>query len=226
MTPTHIAYIMDGNGRWAKALGKTRSYGHKKGFENLVNVIEYSKEIGVKYMTCYAFSTENWNRPKDEVDYLMNVPVELYNRERDRLLKEEIKITFIGRRDRIPEATLHAIEQIEQDTKHCTQIEVLIAFDYGARDELVRAVRKINESSEQDISEQTIEDYLDTAGVPPVDLLIRTSGEQRVSNYLLWQIAYAELYFTDTYWPAFSKEDLLLAIEAYNNRSRRYGSIK
>lgn len=224
--PKHIALILDGNGRWAKERGKTRSQGHEEGFRNLVDVLIACNELGIQYATCYAFSTENWNRPKAEVEFLMNVPVRMYKTEKDTFNEQNIKVTFIGRRNRFPKKTLTAIEAIERDTRNNDGLHVLIAFDYGARDELLRAINKISKSGQELTSEEQFQEYLDTKGVPDVDLLIRTSGEERISNFLLWQLAYAELYFTHTYWPSFKKADLLTAIEEYNKRSRRFGRIK
>ncbi|XMB85647.1 polyprenyl diphosphate synthase [Mycoplasmatota bacterium WC44] len=230
--PKHIAFIMDGNGRWAKAQGKTRTHGHKAGFRNLVHVLNDCKDLGVDAVTCYAFSTENWNRPKKEIDYLMEIPSQIYRENGKEFVTKKIKVKFIGRRDRIPAAALDAIENIERDTKDFTDFTVVIAFDYGSYEELTTTIKKVttdainNTISLEDVNPELIDRYLYTNGLPKIDLLVRTSGEQRLSNYLLWQLAYSELYFTDTYWPAFKKDDLLKAINEYNRRNRRFGSIK
>lgn len=223
--PKHIALILDGNGRWAKKRGLSRSQGHEAGFNNLFDVIKDCKDLGISFVTCYAFSTENWNRPKKEVAFLMDVPVKLFERERKRLIDEDIKVRFIGRRDRIPTHTLKAIEKTEKLTEEHQGIEVLIAFDYGGRDEITRAFNKAIDLGNQ-VTESIVEALLDTTNAPRVDLLIRTSGEERLSNFMLWQVAYAEFVFTDTYWPDFSKNELLEAINEYNRRNRRFGSIK
>jgi undecaprenyl diphosphate synthase len=220
----HIAFIMDGNGRWAKAQGKSRQEGHKAGFDNLVEILKASKELGLESVTCYAFSTENWKRPKPEIDFLMNIPMELYKQRKQELLDTKIKIQFVGRRDRIPTHTLQAIEQIEEDTLHFDGFTGYIAFDYGSQDELVRVMNKfLNDPLIHQVDEALITSYLE---VPTIDLLIRTSGEVRLSNFLLWQCAYAELLFVDTYWPDFTPARLHEAVEEYNERSRRFGGLK
>ena len=220
----HIAFIMDGNGRWAKAQGKSRQEGHKAGFDNLVALLKECKALGLESATCYAFSTENWKRPQGEIDFLMNIPMELYKQRKQELLDTNINIQFVGRRDRIPAHTLQAIEQIEADTAGFTEFTGYIAFDYGSQDELVRAVNKILQDPSIDhVDEAMLSSSLD---VPAIDLLIRTSGEVRLSNFLLWQCAYAELLFVDTYWPDFTPARLHEALEEYNERSRRFGGLK
>jgi undecaprenyl diphosphate synthase len=220
----HIAFIMDGNGRWAKAQGKSRQDGHKAGFDNLVEILKAAKDLGLESVTCYAFSTENWKRPKPEIDFLMNIPMELYKQRKQELLDTKIKIQFVGRRDRIPAHTLQAIEQIETDTSDFTGFTGYIAFDYGSQDELVRVMNKfLNDPLIHQVDEALISSYLE---VPTIDLLIRTSGEVRLSNFLLWQCAYAELLFVDTYWPDFTPARLHEALEEYNERSRRFGGLK
>jgi undecaprenyl diphosphate synthase len=220
----HIAFIMDGNGRWAKAQGKSRQDGHKAGFDNLVEILKAAKELGLESVTCYAFSTENWKRPKPEIDFLMNIPMELYKQRKQELLDTKIKIQFVGRRDRIPTHTLQAIEQIEEDTSDFTGFTGYIAFDYGSQDELVRVMNKfLSDPLIHQVDEALISSYLE---VPTIDLLIRTSGEVRLSNFLLWQSAYAELLFVDTYWPDFTPARLHEALEEYNERSRRFGGLK
>ena len=217
----HIAFIMDGNGRWAKAQGKSRQEGHKAGFDNLIEILKECKRIGLTSATCYAFSTENWKRPQAEVEFLKKVPIDLYNARKQELLNSGIKVQFVGRRDRIPPATLKAMEDIEQETSMFQPFIAYIAYDYGSKDELVRFLEEARNSNEV-----ITEDYIDLRlPVPTIDLLIRTSGEQRLSNFLLWQLAYAELLFVNDYWPDFTPSRLLESIEEYNERSRRYGGL-
>ena len=217
----HIAFIMDGNGRWAKAQGKSRQEGHKAGFNNLIEILKECKRIGLTSATCYAFSTENWKRPQAEVEFLMKVPIDLYNARKQELLNSEIKVQFVGRRDRIPPATLKAIEDIEKETSKFQTFTAYIAYDYGSKDELARVLEEARCSNEV-ITDAYIDQKLP---VPPIDLLIRTSGEKRLSNFLLWQLAYAELLFVNDYWPDFTPSRLLESIEEYNERSRRYGGL-
>lgn len=229
--PKHIAFIMDGNGRWAKEQGLTRTQGHEKGFRNLINIVDACNELGVEAMTCYAFSTENWNRPKGEVKYLMEIPKQIDRENKDEFKEKNVKVIFIGRKDRVPKQTLKAMQELENFTKDHTGMVVAIAFDYGSHNEMIHAVKEIvsdvqNGLSIDDINEELFESKLFTAGLPKIDLLVRTSGENRISNFLMWQLAYSELYFPETYWPDFSKESLLDAISEYNKRSRRFGAIK
>ena len=217
----NIAFIMDGNGRWANVQGKSRQEGHKAGFDNLIEILKECKRLGLTSATCYAFSTENWKRPQAEVEFLMKVPIDLYNTRKQELLNSEIKVQFVGRRDRIPPATLRAIEDIEQETSMFQPFIAYIAYDYGSKDELVRVLEDARTTSEI-ITEEYIDQKLP---VPSIDLLIRTSGEQRLSNFLLWQSAYAELMFVNDYWPDFTPSRLLEALEEYNERSRRYGGL-
>ena len=217
----HIAFIMDGNGRWATSKGLSRKEGHKAGFDNLVEILKECKKIGLESATCYAFSTENWKRPQAEVEFLMKVPIDLYTARKKELLNSEIKVQFVGRRDRIPPATLKSIVDIEQETSMFQPFTAYIAYDYGSKDELVRML-EVARTNNEVITEDYIEKKLP---VPPIDLLIRTSGEQRLSNFLLWQLAYAELLFVNDYWPDFTPLRLLESIEEYNERSRRYGGL-
>ena len=212
---------MDGNGRWATSKGLSRKEGHRAGFDNLVEILKECKKIGLESATCYAFSTENWKRPQAEVEFLMKVPIDLYNARKQELLNSEIKVQFVGRRDRIPPATLRAIEDIEQETSMFQPFTAYIAYDYGSKDELVRVLEDARTTSEI-ITEEYIDQKLP---VPSIDLLIRTSGEQRLSNFLLWQLAYSELLFVNDYWPDFTPSRLLEALEEYNERSRRYGGL-
>ncbi len=224
----HIAIILDGNGRWAKSKGMPRNYGHVQGAKNVENVLSAAHDLGIQYVTMYAFSTENWNRPKDEVSALMNL---LHSYMRTCLAtakKNNMKCRVIGDITRLDEATQKRIHQLEEASKDYDGLNFTIAINYGSRDEIRRAVKRIIEDGRkpEEIDEALIGQYLDTRELPDPDLLIRTSGEQRLSNYLLWQLAYTELYFTDVPWPAFGREDLEKAIEYYYTRDRRYGGVK
>jgi undecaprenyl diphosphate synthase len=224
--PKHIAIIMDGNGRWAKKRGKPRIFGHAKGVEAAERTIQHAKELGIPYVTLYAFSTENWKRPKQEVDFIMELLREYLKNNLERFKKEGIRIRFIGRRDRIPAETLYWMEKTEEETRNCGEITVFIAVDYGGRDEIVRAVNKLLSEQVGTVDQKTLREALDLPlEVPDPDLLIRTGGEMRISNFLLWYIAYTELYFTPTLWPDFDKEDLLKAIEEFSKRERRFGGL-
>ena len=231
-SPNHLAIILDGNGRWAKERGMPREFGHKRGFKNLLNVAKHCNELGVKCLTVYAFSTENWTRPKEEVDFLMSIPSHFVKERFDSLDNTNIVINFIGRKDRFPQDTLDAINDIMEKTKNNTGMKLNIAFDYGSRNELVNATKNIallvkeEKISISDINEEMIENNLFTSADPKLDLLIRTSGELRISNFLLWQLSYAELYFTECYWPDFNKKELLKAIRNYQSRNRRFGGIE
>lgn len=230
--PEHIAIILDGNGRWAQKRGLPRNLGHRKGAINLKDITNSANKLGVKQLTVYAFSTENWNRPKDEVEYLMKTPVRYYKRYKRKIFESDIKITFIGRRDRFSKEFLEVLLEIEEKTKNHKGIVLNIACDYGSKDEIVNAVKQIvndvndNKLSVDEITEEIITKNLYTKGMLPIDLLIRTSGEVRLSNFLLWQLAYSEFYFTETYWPDFDEEELVKAIKSYQNRDRRYGGLK
>ena len=222
--PAHIAIILDGNGRWAKRQGKIRIEGHRVGYKRIEPIALYAQEKGVKVLSLYCFSTENWNRPETEVKFLMNIPVEL-KKNIDRYIKNNIKINISGRKDRIPDSTLDAFNTLIEKTKDCTGMILNVCFDYGALNDIKEAIIKIkNENIE--IDEKTIYKYLSTKDLPPVDLLIRPGGEKRLSNFLLLECAYAELVFLDTYWPDFSESDLDYAIDEFNKRNRRYGGIK
>ena len=229
--PNHIAIILDGNGRWAKKRGMPRSFGHVKGCENLEDICEVAKELGVKYLTVYAFSTENWKRSKEEVDGLMKL-FRNYLKKCIRISqKNNMRVKVIGDITAFDSDIQESIEKLEDFSKDFTDLHFQIALNYGSRDEITRAVNRMLEDQkagklETPVSEDTISGYLDTAGLPDPDLMIRTSGELRLSNYLLWQLAYSEFYFTDVPWPDFKKEELVKAIEKYNERDRRYGGVK
>lgn len=230
--PQHIAIILDGNGRWAKKRFMPRTYGHRKGAFNIRTIARFANQIGVRYLTMYCFSTENWKRPEDEVNYLMTKPVRYIKRYYDDLVNSSIRITFIGRRDRIPSDLLNILTDLENKTRDHTGLVLTLCIDYGSFDELTTAIKNIasevqNKKLEiSDINEQCIMSHLFTKDNPAVDLMIRTSGELRLSNYLLLQSAYAELYFTDVLWPDFDEKELLKAIENYQSRNRRFGGLK
>ncbi|MCI8561704.1 MAG: isoprenyl transferase [Dorea sp.] len=230
--PQHVAIILDGNGRWAKSKGMPRNYGHAQGSKNVEKICEEAWRMGIKYLTVYAFSTENWNRPKDEVEALMKLLRNYMKTCLKTAKKNDMKIRVIGDLRRLDEDIRNRIEELEEATKENKGLNFQIAINYGSRDEIVRAVRKLSKDcaegkiKAEDIDERVFEGYLDTHDIPDPDLMIRTSGELRLSNYLLWQFAYTEFYFTDVLWPDFSKEELVKAIEHYNARERRYGGVK
>ena len=229
--PNHIAIILDGNGRWAKKRGMPRSFGHVKGCENLEDICEVAKELGVKYLTVYAFSTEKWKRSKEEVDGLMKLFRNYLKKCIKISQKNNMRVKVIGDITAFDSDIQESIEKLEDFSKDFTDLHFQIALNYGSRDEITRAVNRMLEDQkagklETPVSEDTISGYLDTAGLPDPDLMIRTSGELRLSNYLLWQLAYSEFYFTDVPWPDFKKEELVKAIEKYNERDRRYGGVK
>lgn len=224
--PEHIGIIMDGNGRWAKKRGLPRSAGHKAGAEALKKIITEANKLGVKYATVYAFSTENWKRPKDEVDYLMSLLMDYLVNAEKTLAGENVVIRAIGSRKELSEEMQRQIIKTEEFTKNNTGIVMNIALNYGGRDEIVHAVNEIIKSGEKDVSAETIQKHLYTADQPDVDLLIRTSGEERLSNFMLWQVSYAEMWFTDKLWPDFKPKDLHRAILDYQHRGRRFGGIK
>jgi len=219
MIPAHVAIILDGNGRWAKKYGQPRSFGHYQGGRNLFTIAKAAKNLGIKKLTVYAFSTENWKRPEDEVNYLMTKPIEMFHKNRDRISEIDYKITFVGRRDRFSKELLEVIHIIEEETKAHQGFELTIAADYGSYDEIVRAANL----SEKPITIKSIEANLMVK--EPIDLLIRTSGEQRLSNFLLWQASYAEFYFAKVHWPAFSEKELKKALKSYQERQRRFGGL-
>lgn len=230
--PEHIAIILDGNGRWAKKRGMPRGYGHIKGCENLEKICDVVRDMGVKYLTVYAFSTENWKRSREEVDGLMKLFRSYLKRCKKSAKKNNMRVKIIGDPSAFAPDIQESIRDLEEYSKDFDHIYFQIALNYGGRDELVRASRKLAQAvkdgkiAPEEITEKTVEQFLDTAGIPDPDLLIRTSGEQRLSNYLLWQLAYTEFYFTDVPWPDFDKAELEKAIAKYNERDRRYGGVK
>ncbi len=223
--PQHVAIIMDGNGRWAKQQGKERIFGHFQGVESVRESVQACLEIGVKHLTLYAFSTENWNRPQEEVNALMELLVDTILAEVPSLNERGIRIRFIGDRHLLPQKCINTIEQAEQLTIQNHQLQLILALSYSGRWEIAKAVRRITEAgiNSDEITEDLISSYLETSDIPDPELLIRTSGEQRISNFLLWQIAYAELFFTDQLWPDFNKEMFFDAIRNYQGRERRFG---
>ena len=225
--PNHVAIIMDGNGRWAARRGLPRIAGHRAGTENLRRVITACGEFGVKILTLYAFSTENWGRPADEVNGLLHILEDVIDREMAELNKEGARLVHIGHLEQLPDSLHRKVNEAIELTKNNTRLTVCLAFNYGGRDEIVCSIRRMiaNGVKEDQVNEALVNSYLFTAGLPDPDLIIRTSGEMRISNFLLWQAAYSELYATPVYWPDFDKEELRKAILAYGKRERRYGRI-
>ncbi|MCR0199328.1 isoprenyl transferase [[Clostridium] innocuum] len=228
--PQHIAIIMDGNGRWAKKRGLPRTAGHKQGAENIRKIAIACNTMGVKALTCYAFSTENWKRPQDEVDYLCKLPKLFFNRYLAELKKNNIKVTFLGEIERFPDETRRVITTAVEQTQENTGLILCLAVNYGSRREITLAAQRYAQDVQQgkaspEIDEDAFGSYMMTAGMPELDLMIRTSGELRISNFLLWQLAYAELIFTPVAWPDFSQEELNRAIDEFNHRNRRFGGL-
>ena len=230
--PQHIAIILDGNGRWAKAKGMPRNYGHAQGSKNVEKICEEAWRMGIKYLTVYAFSTENWSRPENEVAALMKLLRNYMKTCLKTAAKNDMKIRVIGDIEPLDDDIKSRIRELEAATTDNGGLNFTIALNYGSRDELTRAAQKMAKDcaegkiKAEEIDESVFETYLDTHGIPDPDMMIRTSGEQRLSNYLLWQLAYSEFYFTDVPWPDFTKEELIKAVEAYNHRDRRYGGLK
>ncbi len=230
--PQHIAIILDGNGRWAKKKGMPRNFGHTQGSKNVERICEDAYKMGVKYLTVYAFSTENWKRPKEEVDALMNLLRNYMKTCLKTAEKNRMRVRVLGDKTALDDDIRNRISELEEATKNNDGLNFQIALNYGSRDEMVRAMKKMcmdvkdGKLEAEQIDEKLFETYLDTHDIPDPDLMIRTSGEQRLSNYLLWQLAYSEFYFTDVLWPDFTKEDLAEAIAYYNGRDRRFGGVK
>ena len=230
--PNHVAIILDGNGRWAKAKGLPRNYGHVQGAKTVEEICEVAYKMGIQYLTVYAFSTENWNRPQDEVDALMKLLRNYMKNCLKTAEKNRMCVRVLGDKTRLDDDIRARIEELEEATKNNDGLHFQIAINYGGRDELVRATKKLAEKiacgklAPEDIDEACVNSFLDTAGIPDPDLLIRTCNEQRISNFLLWQLAYTEFYFTPVPWPDFTKEELVKAVEAYTRRDRRYGGLK
>ncbi len=230
--PQHIAIILDGNGRWAKQHGMPRNFGHTQGAKNVETICKEAWNLGVKYLTVYAFSTENWSRPQEEVDALMKLLRNYMKNCIKTAEKNHMRVRVIGDKTGLAEDIQESIVRLEESSKNQDGLNFQIAINYGSRDEMLRGMKKMlqdykeNGFSLDELDDTKFQSYLDTADIPDPDLLIRTSGEQRISNYLLWQLAYTELYFTKVPWPDFTKEELVKAIEDYNSRDRRYGGIK
>lgn len=230
--PQHVAIILDGNGRWAKSKGMPRNYGHVQGAKTVEVICEEAYRMGIQYLTVYAFSTENWNRPADEVDALMGLLRNYMKTCLKTAAKNNMCVRVIGEKSRLDEDIRKRIEELEKATKENTGLHFQIAINYGGRDEIVRAAKELAVQVQggtlkpEDITQERFGDALDTAGIPEPDLLIRTCGEQRISNFLLWQLAYTEFYFTPVAWPDFTKEELEKAVAAYNKRDRRYGLVR
>lgn len=230
--PQHVAIILDGNGRWAKSKGMPRNYGHVQGAKTVEVICEEAYRMGIQYLTVYAFSTENWSRPKEEVDALMKLLRNYMKTCLSTAKKNRMCVRVLGDKTGLDEDIRKRIAQLEESTRDNDGLHFQIALNYGGRDEIVRAVKRMvekankGEVSAEDVTEQYLSDMLDTHGLPEPDLLIRTCNEQRISNFLLWQLAYTEFYFTPVAWPDFTKEELVKAVEAYNRRDRRYGRIE
>lgn len=227
-TPNHVAIILDGNGRWAQSRNKPRTFGHKNGAENVVDIAIHAKKRGVKYLTLYAFSTENWKRPASEVDYLMKLLIKFVDKKIDQLMEEDCKINFLGDMSALPKATLDAVNRALDRTKDNKSLFINIALNYGGRDEIVHAVKSIIDHgyTKEQITEDLISENLYTKDIPDPDLMIRPGGEVRISNFLIYQIAYSELYFSDVLWPDFNEDEFDKALEEYTRRNRRFGDIK
>ncbi len=229
MIPKHVAIIMDGNGRWAKDKGLPREYGHQNGVNSVKSIVQEAYKSGIEYLTLYVFSIENWDRPSKEVNTLMSLLVSTLRDEFDEIFDKDIKLNAIGEINSLPKEVISELDFIINKTKHNNKMSLTLALSYGGKQEIFNAVKMISDKVKNNIidlnnfDDSIINSHLYTKNLPDVDLLIRTSGEQRISNFLLWQIAYAELYFTDVYWPDFSKEDFNLALENYKSRERRFG---
>lgn len=227
--PEHVAIIMDGNGRWAQARGMERSAGHVEGVNTVRRITEIASETGVKYLTLYTFSTENWNRPAEEVNLLMHLIVTAIERETPDLIRNNVRLTMIGDMERLPDFAAERLQRCFAGTAHCTGLNLILALSYSARWEITRAVKEIvrevkeGELLAEDITDETVSTHLSTAGIPDPDLLIRTGGDFRISNFMLWQLSYAEIIITDHYWPDFTKQDFVDCIVSYQGRQRRFG---
>ncbi|MBE5743924.1 MAG: di-trans,poly-cis-decaprenylcistransferase [Clostridiales bacterium] len=222
--PRHVGFIMDGNGRWAKQKNKPRNFGHKKGAENVEKVVSACFKLGVEYISLYAFSTENWARPEQEVNAIMDLLQKFLVKYKKTLLTNEIRLIVSGDRTRLNDALIEKILDVEKETSHFSKV-LNIAINYGAKQEILSAVNAILKDGLESVTETQFEDYLYTKDIPPIDLVVRTSGEQRISNFFLWQSAYAEFYFTDVLWPDFNEQEVEKAIKSYSLRNRRFGKL-
>ena len=221
----HIAIVMDGNGRWATKRNKKRTVGHYYGSENVRNIALEALDMGVEVITLYAFSTENWKRPEKEIEFLMKLPAVFFDKFLEELMEKGIAISTIGDLSKIPEKTRKVMEEAVEKTKHNSKLTLNFALNYGSRDEIVRATQKIIDDGHKEVTEDLITSYLDTAQFPDIDLLIRTGGDKRLSNYLLWQLAYSELLFLDMQWPDFTREEFRKSVQAFQDRERRFGGL-
>ncbi len=223
--PTHVSIIMDGNGRWAKRRGLPRYEGHKEGAKALEKILTFASDLGIQWLSVFAFSTENWRRPKEEIEVIMSLLVEYINTKLDRLLEKNIRLRFMGQLNQLPDETLESIKKGEDATKECNGMNFVITLNYSGRAEIIDAINKILKDKKESISIDEFKNYLYIPEMPEPDLLIRTSGELRISNYMLWELAYTELYFTDVLWPDFNEEEFLKALYSYQFRERRFGSV-
>ena len=223
--PNHVAIIMDGNGTWAKKRGLPRNFGHRQGAKTLLEIVKASEKLGIKYLTVFAFSTENWSRPKEEVDFLMKLPLEFLTQYQDEFLKSNMKFKAIGKISGLPEDLKVKIAEFEQKSANNNGLNFIIAINYGAHEEILHACNQLIANNKSEVSKQDFIEQLYTSDIPDVDLLIRTSGQMRISNFLLWQIAYSELYFTDVLWPDFNEKELIKALKSFESRKRRFGGI-
>ncbi len=223
--PKHVAIIMDGNGRWAKRRGLPRVFGHREGAKTVERVIDIARDNKIQWLSLFAFSTENWNRPKEEVEAIMSLLVEYINTKVPSLIERNVRLRFMGRRYNLPEMILNTMEEGEKATEHCTGMNLVVALNYSGKAEIVDAARKIAEEGKTDITEEEFRKYLYIPEMPEPDLLIRTSGEKRISNFMLWELAYTELFFTETLWPDFGEEDFAQALYEYQSRERRFGRV-
>ncbi len=223
--PTHVSIIMDGNGRWAKRRGLPRYEGHKEGAKALEKILTFASDLGIQWLSVFAFSTENWRRPKEEIEVIMSLLVEYINTKLDKLLERNIRLRFMGRLNQLSDEILQSIKKGEEATKDCNGMNFVITLNYSGRSEIIDAVNKILKDKKDSISIDEFRNYLYIPEMPEPDLLIRTSGELRISNYMLWELAYTELYFTDVLWPDFNEEEFLKALYSYQFRERRFGSV-
>ncbi len=223
--PKHVAFIMDGNGRWAKIKGKVRTYGHKQGVESVEKVIKHAKKLGLEIISFYAFSTENWNRPQEEVDYIFGLLRDYLKEHKNSFEQNNIKVKIIGDITRLPKDLQKSILDVEKRTHDCDGLLVNVCLNYGSRVEIIRAINNIIKDGVKEVTDEIFANYLQTEGIPDPDLVVRTSGECRLSNFMLYQCAYSELYFPKVYWPDFDEKELEKAIIVYQSRNRRFGKI-
>ena len=223
--PKHVAIIMDGNGRWAKRRGLPRVFGHREGAKTVERVIDIARDNKIQWLSLFAFSTENWNRPKEEVEAIMSLLVEYINTKVPSLIERNVRLRFMGRRYNLPEMILNTMKEGEKATEHCTGMNLVVALNYSGKAEIIDAAKKIAEEGKTDITEEEFRNYLYIPEMPEPDLLIRTSGEKRISNFMLWELAYTELFFTETLWPDFDEEDFAQALYEYQSRERRFGRV-